>query len=307
MGVRVQLGHDGDGRRANRPEAGADYAARARQPAQRRGDGPGRDGRLRNSLRQQHPCLDVVGVGRFDDDARLRRGDHFQQRFFRESGEVFGVVNGIDGAAELGLTPHLIDPFDLAELFPRRGHQLLLLSLHDLRAQRGDRSVARIEIQFIQPGRGSRRWGGNLHGVSRRLPAAVNRRREQRVLALLLHRLPRRIEDLFELGLKGRSSLFRPFGGWGIQDAQRAFKLERRARWQRGGDAESGLADVHPPFADFRRHLARFEQSHQRFEITTGAGAKLPVKIDRQGHLAGDCAPAAHAGSNPTVVVRRRA
>ena len=78
--------------------------------------------------------------------------DHFQQRLFRESAEVFGVVNGIDGAAELGLTPHLIDPFDLAELFPRRGHQLLLLTLHDRGAQRGDRSVARIEIQFIQPG-----------------------------------------------------------------------------------------------------------------------------------------------------------
>ena len=86
------------------------------------------------------------------DDARLRRGDHLQQRLLGESGEVSGMVNGIDGAAELGLTPHLIDPLDLAELFPRRGHQLLLLSLHDLRAERSDRAVARIEIQFIQPG-----------------------------------------------------------------------------------------------------------------------------------------------------------
>ena len=63
------------------------------------------------------------------------------------------MVNGIDGAAELGLTLHLIDPFDLAELFPRRGHQLLLLSLHHRGAERSDRSMARIEIQFIQPGR----------------------------------------------------------------------------------------------------------------------------------------------------------
>ena len=99
----------------------------------------------------------TLSIGRFDDDARLRRGDHFQQCLFRESSEVFGVVNGVDRAAELGLTPHLIDPFDLAELFPRRGHQLLLLSLDDLCAQRGDRSVARIEIQFIQPGLRRRR------------------------------------------------------------------------------------------------------------------------------------------------------
>ena len=103
----------------------------------------------------------LFGSRRFDDDARLRRGDHFQQRFFRESAEVFGVVNGIDGAGELGLAPHLIDPFDLAELLPRRGHQLLLLSLHDLCAQRGDRSVPRIEIQLMQPGSGGRRRGGS--------------------------------------------------------------------------------------------------------------------------------------------------
>ena len=126
-------------------------------------------------------CRRVV-AGRIDDDARLRRGDDFQQRLFGEAAEVFGVVNGIDGAAELGLTLHLIDPFDLAELFPRRGHQLLLLSLHDLRAQRGDGSVARIEIQFIQPGRRCRRRGRHVHGVPRCLPAAVDRRREQRVV-----------------------------------------------------------------------------------------------------------------------------
>ena len=95
-----------------------------------------------------------------DDEARLRRGGHFQQRFFREPAEVFGVVHAIDRAAELGLTPHLVDPFDLAELLPRRGHQLLLLRLHDCSAERGDRSVPRIEIQFMQPGWHGWRAGG---------------------------------------------------------------------------------------------------------------------------------------------------
>ena len=96
----------------------------------------------------------------------MRRGDDLQQCLFGESAEVFGMVNGIDGAAELGQTLHLIDPLDLAELFPRRGHQLLLLSLHDCRAERGDGSMARIEIQFIQPGHRCSR-SGSLSTVCR--------------------------------------------------------------------------------------------------------------------------------------------
>ena len=153
--------------------SGADDAARARQPAQRRGDGAGRNGGLRDPLRQQHARV-VRCRWHIDDDARLRRADNLQQCLLGESAEVSGVVDSIDGAAELGLTPHLIDALDFAELFPRRGHQLLLLSLHDLRAERGDGAVARIEIQFIQPGRRDA-GGAGVMSPCAALPASSRR------------------------------------------------------------------------------------------------------------------------------------
>ncbi len=152
--------------------------------------------------------------------------------------------------------------------------------------------MARVEIELIQPRHRCRRRGSHVHRVTRCLPTAVDRRREQRVCAFLGDSLRRSIENLFELALEECSNRVRPFGGCGIQAAQRPFKIENSTRRQRGRAAESRLADVYLPFADFRRQvarIARFEQFDQRFEITARACAKLPVKIYwqpyRQGRL----------------------
>ena len=44
-----------------------------------------------------------------------------------------------------------------AELLPRRRHQLLLLVLHDERAETGGGAEARVEVELAQPGRGAPR------------------------------------------------------------------------------------------------------------------------------------------------------
>ena len=147
----------------------------------RNGAETARAGRADCAMRADNSTVSgaVVAVGRLTTMRDLRRGGNLQQRFFGEAAEVFAVINAIDGAAELGLPPHLIDPLDLAELFPCRGHQLFLLSLHDC-----------VPSAATARWRGSRfssssQVGGcgreNVHRVPRRLPAAVNRRREQRI------------------------------------------------------------------------------------------------------------------------------
>ena len=136
-------------------------------------------------------------------------------------GEMFGVVNGVDCATELGLTPHLIDPFDLAELLPRRRHQLFLLSLHDLRTERRDRSVAWIEIQFVQPVQRRRRVGACSQCVA---PLANSHKsaEPQRVCCLLLPRMSHGISRIFlQLVLKRRSQLFGPIVGLQSTNAMR--------------------------------------------------------------------------------------
>ena len=115
------------------------------------------------------------------------------------------MENAVDRAAELGLALDLVDPLDLAHLLPGRSHQLLLLILHDERAQPGHPPVSRVEVQLMQPGRRrrlGRRLGHDVHGVLVGLPAAVNRRPEKRLLGRVgepvLQGLPGRIEDLPE-------------------------------------------------------------------------------------------------------------
>jgi len=141
---------------------------------------------------------------------------------------MFCVVDGVDCAAELSLTLHLIDGLELAELFPRRSHQLLLLALDDGGAEGSDCPMAGIQVQFIEPCQRSRRSGAGLYEVSRRLPATINRRRDQRFRALLFHRQPWCIQYSLELGLKRCSCLLRPFGDWDVREAQRTIKLERQ-------------------------------------------------------------------------------
>src|SRR6185503_17915514 len=114
----------------------------------------------------------------------------------------------------------------------------------------------------------------------------INRRSQQRVYAFLLRGAPGDFENPLELVLKGRSSRFGPAGGRGVKQTQRAFKLQSRT--SRHMNNESRLTYVHGPLADFGRQVlcfARLEQANQRFKITAGSGAKLPVKVDWQLHL----------------------
>ena len=112
----------------------------------------------------------LFGSVAVDDDARLRGADDFRTGLFGESAEVPGHVGRVDGAAELGLTSHLVDPFDLAELFPRRGHQLLLLGLHDRVPSAATARWRGSRFSCIQPGRAARAVG-TIDRVPRRLPA----------------------------------------------------------------------------------------------------------------------------------------
>src|SRR4030095_858791 len=177
------------------------------------------------------------------NDSECRQRDHFQQSLLIESSKVFYQVSGVDRARELRLTPHLIEPFNLAELFPGRGHQLLLLILNDSGSERCYCSVARIQIQVIQPAQHRGGRGRSLQRVSRCLPTTINRRSQQRVYANLLPGSPWNLQYSLELVLKGCSRRVGPRGNRGVEQAQSTLKLQTRANGDMNN--EPGLADVH--------------------------------------------------------------
>ena len=63
----------------------------------------------------------------------------------------------------------LVDGANAIELLPRRGHQGLLLRLHDLRPQACRDAMTWVGIQFLKPWRRLRR----LERLARRVPASV--------------------------------------------------------------------------------------------------------------------------------------
>src|SRR5262245_22155747 len=149
---------------------------------------------------------------------------------------MFKVVNSIDRSPQLSLTPHLVDPFDLAELFPRCRHQLLLLTLDDSSAERGNRSMAWVEIQLVEPCRDCRRSGGDLEDVSPCVPATIDRWRNEWVYTSVFHCLPGYFQNLFKLSLKSCLSARWPIGDRAVGYSQSAFELERCAGRQRRSD-----------------------------------------------------------------------
>src|SRR6185369_16262195 len=95
---------------------------------------------------------------------------------------MLGVIDGIDLQAKLRLSSQLIDPFDVANLLPRRSHELLLLSLDHCSAERRNRAVTRIEVQFVEPVKERCGCGIDIHRVSSRLPTTVDRWTKNRIV-----------------------------------------------------------------------------------------------------------------------------
>ena len=117
---------------------------------------------------------------------RLRRRAHPRARRAEELDEaprLHRLEATADDRAEHG-DRDLEPPLDgahcgrVAELVPRGRDELLLLLLDDDDAEPGDRARGRIEVQVAQP-RGLVGVGGD--GVARRLPAAVDGRRHDRL------------------------------------------------------------------------------------------------------------------------------
>ena len=62
------------------------------------------------------------------------------------------VQPGRDLEAQLHLPQPPIDVRDLARLVPGVGHELFLMLLNHARAECRDDTLARIEVQLVQPG-----------------------------------------------------------------------------------------------------------------------------------------------------------
>ena len=224
-------------------------------------------------------------------DPPERRRRQPQHAVGRERREVARVQPRADREAELQLAHALVRLLQLRGLLPRRGHQRLLMFLHDARAERGERTRARIEVELVQPRGAARR-----HDRARRIPAAIQRRREDRIgLRGDDRALSRRVDDRRERALEGRLRAARPrrrhvsSRSIGSSAPSRPSVVPGAAA---SGQREPRRADVKRPLAQPGGHRLRLQLARERFEIAADAGAEFPVMQQRQQHLRGGAGPA---------------
>ena len=106
------------------------------------------------------------------------RGEAPQRIVIVDALDVTRVQPARDRKAQLHLPQTLIDLRHLAGLIPGVGHQLFLLLLNHARAERRNHTLARIEIQLVEP-TCARLRSADL--VTAGILAAVDRRPEHRL------------------------------------------------------------------------------------------------------------------------------
>ena len=165
---RGRLGGGGDAARVDR-------AAHRRRVA--------RGGQTRVDGRRQHQQL--VTVARRDEVLREQAVVH--------------------PAGELGLAQPLVGVLEAADLLPRALHELLLAVAHDLGAEAGGGTAARIEVELLEPGEvGRARRVRHAHDA--RVPAPVGGWDDDRVVGERERALTfAEVDDLLKLRGDGRS------------------------------------------------------------------------------------------------------
>ena len=144
--------------RTARPRDAAEAAAHGQQRQTARGD------------------LRLHGPSSVAPNATQRRPDEGQASdvsSIEQRCEMTGMQAFRGRQRQLALPQQLIGADDLANLLPRRRHQLFLVLLHDTRSQPGRDPPGRIHIQFAQP---PRRDALGRDFSARRVPAGVERR-----------------------------------------------------------------------------------------------------------------------------------
>ena len=255
--------------RLDREEPARESPARTQLLAERGRDrGPGHAARLELRRERRRAAQHLAENRRGDGDDALAR-----QRLDRTR-----VESGARFRRELGAAYLVVHREDVADLLPRDAHVPLLVRADHLRAEPGRGAVARVEVQSVDP---ARRCDRRIDALDRRVPAAVDRRRDERIVVTARARVGGRVQhrhDLrHEVAARCESAADR------VRREQRAFHRDGAVR--RIGhriDAEPRFCHVEIAHAHTRVHRPRHELAHERFEVSADTGAKAPFEVDRE-------------------------
>ena len=165
-------------------------------------------------------------------------------------------------------------------LLPRGCHKQRALNLHHLSANAGRAAIARIKIEIVHPA-----GGCAVHALHRSVPAAVDGRRDNGIVAWVLqvkHRDISVIDKRLHLSLKIRFVRVLPIRCLGDHALQRTLQTQRRTcrRYVWSGDRY-----IHGPYAHVvsNLELVRGQTPHQRFEIALITGIEFKLVVIRHG------------------------
>ena len=264
-------------RRRRRRRAGRCLAAPPRDRAERPRDAP--------ELPVQNTGADRARrQGGRDRRGRCCSGAHARMHRRRQLHDAFVAgcrhVAYVDAhrrfAGELREPQPLVDRANPIELLPRRRHQRLLLRLHDLRAEPGGDTGARVGVQLLEP----RRRLPRLERRARGMPPAVERRRDHPQRVRLIEQRRRRVQ---QLGERLHELSVRRLGPRARHRRQRLQRPFERERLQGGGrQAGAWMRHVHVARAHRRRQHARLQLPDEVLEVSARARLEPPLVIDGQ-------------------------
>ena len=137
--------------------------------------------------------------------------------------------------------------------------------LDNLRAHATCAAIARVEVQIVHPA-----GSGAIHRRYRRMPAAIDRRRDDRIGLIGIEARRGIVDEVLHICLEGSLLGIVPICRLGQHTLQCALKSERRRACRR--DAGLRIGNIHRTNADIGgQHLWR-QAAHQRFEVAFVAG-----------------------------------
>ena len=183
------------------------------------------------------------------------------------------------GARQLCLPQQLVGGENAVDLLPGGRHHLRELALHDLCAHAAGGTVARVEVEIVDPA-----GHGAIDALHGGVPAPVDGGSDDRIggerIGGIVRHGGRHVDESLDGGLKIRClGGIEPRGRLRTGALQRAFEPQRRAG---GGNARLGVGDVHGARTHAVVEDARCEGPDEGLEVAGVAGGELEAVVAGQ-------------------------